>query len=169
MTSKSRTSFVDWREDMPEASSYRARTIRGADSGAPAPIVGFATKRANEIHKLHPKATSLKGSCDKFGNVCKFHPDLFTIHAKVFNLPYPDAVENAPLTISETILDYSTMSDADRLELATEEQEQSATSAISRLTTSDASESREVTAARNAQLDHIRKALSLRNKLVKMH
>ena len=95
---------------------------------------------------------------------------MFTIHpAKVFKLPYPGAVENSSLKISETILNYSNMSVADRLESKSDELDQSGTSEISRLTYSTASKSRAETAAKNERLDQAQKALSLRNKLVAMH
>ena len=110
------------------------RTNGGADPGAPAPIVGTSTIRANGIDKLNSKATLLKGSWGKLGNVLEFHPNLFSIHnAKVFKHTYPGVVEIAPQTIYEAILSYSTMSETDRREVEFKDQDQTTTSAISRL------------------------------------
>ena len=74
---------------------------------------------------------------DRFGNTFEFHPNLFTIrNSPRFKLPYPGAVE-IQQTISEAILSYSVMSEAEQLELEAEDQDRSSTSAISRLSTSD--------------------------------
>ena len=61
------------------------------------------------------------------------------------------------------------MSEADQLDLEAEDQDRSTTSAISRLSTSDDSETIEETTTRTDKLEDIRKAVSLRNRLVKMH
>ena len=120
--SKPQSYLVDWREGLPELPAILPTSSGGADPGAPAPIVGTITKRANEIYKLDRHAASLKGSWDKFGNVFEFHPNLFTIHnAKVFKLPYTSVME-IQQSISEAILSYSIMSEAEQLDLDSEDQ-----------------------------------------------
>ena len=86
----------------------------------------------------------------------------------MFKLPYSGAME-IQQTISEAILNYSIMSKTDQLDLKTEDQDRSLTSAISRLSTFDDSESIEETKARTDKFEEIRIAVSLRNRLVKMH
>ena len=62
------------------------------------------------------------------------------------------------------------MSEAEQLDLDAEDQDQSATSTISRLSTSDDSETIiEETVTRTVQLENIRKEVSQWNRLVKMH
>ena len=59
------------------------------------------------------------------------------------------------------------MSEAEQLDLEAEDQDRLSISAISRLSTSDDTETLEETATRTDQLEQIRKAVSLRNRLVK--
>ena len=61
------------------------------------------------------------------------------------------------------------MSEADQLDLEAEDQDRSSTSAISRLSASDDSETMEEIATRTDELKQVREAVSLRNRSVKMH
>ena len=85
----------------------------------------------------------------------------------MFKLPYPSAME-IQLTISEAILSYSAMSEADELDLGADDQDLSSTSTITRLTSSDDTESTDEATARTDQLEAIRKEMNLRERLVKM-
>ena len=161
--------LVNWREDLKEIPAILPSSSTGADPGAPTPIQGITTIRSNEIFKLGRRETSLKKSWDKFGNVFEFHPNLFSIHnCPGFKLPYPSAME-IQLSITEAIMSYSVMSNADELDLEVGDQETSPTSAMSRLSSSDENETNEETEALTDQLESIRKAMNLRNRLVKMH
>ena len=83
--SKPKSYLVNWREDLREIPAIMSSSSSGADPGAPAPILGTTTIRTNEIFKLGRRETSLKKSWDEFGNVFKFHPNLFYIHNCRFN------------------------------------------------------------------------------------
>ena len=61
------------------------------------------------------------------------------------------------------------MSNADELDLEAGDQDVLPTSAISRLSNSDENETTEETTAITDQLEGTRKAINLRNRLVKMH
>ena len=61
------------------------------------------------------------------------------------------------------------MSNADELDLEAGDQELVPISGIARLSSSDETETSEETTARTDQLEGIRKAMNLRNRLVKMH
>ena len=61
------------------------------------------------------------------------------------------------------------MSEADQLDLESEDQDNPSTLAISRLTTSDDTETGEEITTRINKLEEIRKAVVLRNRLMKMH
>ena len=136
-TSKPKSYLVNWRGDLREIPAILSNSSTGADPGAPAPIQGTSTIRTNEIFKLGRRETSLKKSWDKFGNTFEFHPNLFSIHnCSAFKLPYPSAME-IQLTITEAIMSYSVMINADELDLEVGDQELVPTSGISRLSSSD--------------------------------
>ena len=73
------------------------------------------------------------------------------------------------LSISEANLSYSVMSEADELDLGADDQDLLTISTITRLSTSDGTEATDEATARTDQLKVIRKAMNLRNRLVKMH
>ena len=66
-------------------------------------------------------------------------------------------------------MSYSIFSEADLLALESEDQNDAPTLAMSRLTTSDDTETREEITTRINKLEEIRKAVNLRNRLIKMH
>ena len=171
IATRPRSRFVDWREELPlQSTTLGLRAAGEAAIGAPAPIVGTSTIRANEIFKLPAKAITLKGSWDKCENVFEFHPNLHSIHtAKSFQLPYPNVMEKQGETISETILHYNVMSEADQLTLDAEDDEEEANAAIVRLSTNTDNETEEQTNARQEKLAEVQKALRVKNKVIKMH
>ena len=61
------------------------------------------------------------------------------------------------------------MSEADHLDLESADQDDAPTSAISKLTTFDDTETAEETTTRINKLEEIRKAVNLKNWLIKMH
>ena len=73
------------------------------------------------------------------------------------------------LSITEAIMSYSVMSNAEELDLELGDQDVLPTSTILRLSNSDEHETTEETTAITNLLEGIRKAMNLRNKLIKMH
>ena len=62
--SKPKSYLVNWREDLREIPAILPSSSTGADTEAPAPILGTTTIRTNEIFKLGRRETSLKKSWD---------------------------------------------------------------------------------------------------------
>ena len=115
--SKPKTYLVEWCDNLGELPAILPTASAGANLGARAPIQGTTRVRTNEIYKVDNRATSLKNAWDRFGNTFEFRPNLFTIHnSPMFKLPYPGAME-IQQTISDAILSYSIMSEADQLDL----------------------------------------------------
>ena len=162
-SSKPKSYLVNWRKDLRVLPAILPHSLIEADPGAPAPIQGVSTIRTNEIYRIGRRETSLKKSWDKFGNTFEFHPNLFPIHnCPAFRLLYPSAME-IQLSVTEAIMSYSVMSNADELDLEAGDQDLAPTSAISRLSNSDDTETAEETTAITNQQEEIR------NRLVKMH